>query len=102
MTGIPTAALETARNAGAHDDCIAFIEEYPESNAGTHIRSCYEYDDMESAAVTGGGFFKQLWNGGAKEAYGAADETNTLRLEHLFSEDAFTDLPNPYRPAPSR
>lgn len=71
------------KDAGAHEDCIAFVKEYPESNATAHVRSCYEYDQMESAGRTGGGFFGELWNEGATAAEKMADKENTRRLKRL-------------------
>lgn len=94
--------VEAMKDAGAHDDCIVFIEEYPESNAAAHVSEFYEYDSMNSAGRTGGGFFNELWSGGATNAYGMASEENTRRLENLFGMETFLDEHNPHRAAPPR
>lgn len=94
--------LETMKDEGAHEDCIAFIKEFPESNAAAHVYDFYEFDSMSSASQTGGGFFNELWKGGATDAYGLASEENTRRLENLFSKEKFAEEHNPHRPAPPR
>lgn len=100
--GIASDVLESAREHGAHEDCLTFIRENPESEAASHLMSEHEYDHVNRAGRTGGYFFQQLWEQGAKAAYGTASENNVDRLEATFGVRMFRNVNNPHRPPTPR
>lgn len=83
---IPRGHLEAARTAGAHDEFIAFVAEYPDSGAADTLDTAISLDALDEFQGLAGSFVGALWEHGVKKA-GNPDTTNQQRIEELFDRD---------------
>lgn len=85
VDGIDRGKLEAARTAGAHDEFIAFVAEYPESGVADTLKTAISMDALSDFQSFGGSFEGALWGHGAKKA-GNPDVENGKRIRELFPE----------------
>lgn len=86
MSEIKKGHLEAARSAGAHDEFIAFVAEYPESGVAGTLETAISLDALDEFEGFGGSFEVALWKHGVKKA-GNPDKKNQERIEALFDKD---------------
>lgn len=86
MAVIKQGHLEAARSAGAHDEFIAFVAEYPESGVAETLRTAISMDALDNFRGFAGSFEGSLWEHGVSKA-GNPDKKNARRIRELFDED---------------
>ena len=84
--GIDRGKLEAARAAGAHDEYIAFVAEYPESRVADTLKAAISMDALGDFQSFAGSFGGALWEHGAKKA-GNPDVENGERIRELFPKE---------------
>lgn len=84
--GISNGHLQAARTAGAHDEYIAFVAEYPESPTAESLRTAISMDALDHFEEFGSSFETALFTKGAKYASNA-DRENEQRMRELFDEE---------------
>lgn len=84
--GIAEGYLEAARSAGAHDEFIAFVAEYPQSGAAETLETAISLDVLDEFEGIAGSAVGSLWRDGAKSV-GNPDETFGERIMELFPEN---------------
>lgn len=90
QTGIARGKLEAARAAGAHDEFIAFVAEFPDSDVAGTLDLAISLDALDEFGGVAGSFETSLWNHGAKKA-GNPDEGNARRIRELFDRDRWPE-----------
>lgn len=87
MSGdLPDGHLEAARAAGAHDEFLAFVAEYPDSAAAGTLRTAISMDALDDFGAFAGSFVGALWRDGAPHASNP-DIKNGERIRELFERD---------------
>lgn len=84
--GIPHGMLEAARSAGAHDEFIAFVAEYPDSPVAETLETAISMDALDGFPAFAGSFAGSFWEYGAKGS-GNPDLENARRIRELFPVD---------------
>lgn len=82
--------LEAARSAGAHDEFITFVAEYPESGAAETLETGISLNALDNFEGLAGSFVGALWAHGAKKA-GNPDKENARRIRELFPENRWPE-----------
>ena len=82
--------LKAARSAGAHDEFIAFVAEYPDSGVAETLETAISMDALDQFQSFAGSFGGALWAHGAKKA-GNPDVENGKRIRELFSEERWPE-----------
>lgn len=82
--------LAAARSAGAHDEFIAFVAEYPGSAVADTLRTAISMDALDEFAGFAGSFGANLWEHGAKNA-GNPDVENGKRVRALFPKERWPE-----------
>lgn len=77
--------LEAARVAGAHDEFITFVAEYPESSIAETLETAISMDALDQFESFAGSYGASLWANGATA--GNPDTTNGKRIRKLFDKD---------------
>lgn len=83
--------LEAARSAGAHDEYIAFVAEYPESSIAEGLETAISLDALDEFKSVSGSFEWALWDRGASAASNA-DTGNAERMRQLFSAEQLPEV----------
>lgn len=83
--------LEAARSAGAHDDYIAFVAEYPESGMADSLKLAISMDALDEFKGFSGSFEWALWDRGASAASNP-DKKNAFRMRALFDDDKLPEV----------
>jgi len=78
--------LQAAQAAGAHDEFVAFVAEYPESKAADTLETAISLDALDEFESIAGSALGSLWRDGAP-AVGNPDEQFQERIMELFPED---------------
>jgi hypothetical protein len=86
MPEIKDGQLEAARSAGAHDEFIAFVAEYPDSGVAETLVTAISLDALDEFQGFAGSFGGALWEHGAKKA-GNPDIENGKRIRELFDRE---------------
>lgn len=81
---LPASYYHAARQNGAHEHFVQFVQAYPGSPTRDHLEWVVDADITEQGGEQGGSFLNALWNHGAGRAWGPADTSNETRLESLF------------------
>lgn len=82
--------LETARAAGAHDEFVAFVAEYPESGAAETLETAISMDALDEFTSLAGSWDGALWSDGVKQA-GNPDKANAKRVRELFPPERWPE-----------
>jgi hypothetical protein len=82
--------LAAARSAGAHDEFIAFVAEYPDSGAAETLETAISLDALDEFEGLAGSFVGTLWRDGAKKASNA-DLKNGRRIRELFDRERWPE-----------
>lgn len=83
--GLPDGYIAAARSAGAHDEYLAFVGEYPDSAIADGLRTAIELDALDEFKSVSGSFEWALWDRGASAASNA-DKQNEERMRALFDD----------------
>lgn len=86
MSEVPRGMLEAARAAGAHDEFIAFVAEYPESAVAETLETAIALDALDEFQSVSGSFDGALWEHGVQKA-GNPDKKNAERIRQLFDRE---------------
>lgn len=86
MTDRKQGVLDAARSAGAHDEFIAFVAEFPDSDAAETLETAISMNALDEFEGFAGSFVGALWTHGAKQA-GNPDKQNAERIRSLFPRD---------------
>lgn len=78
--------LEAARKAGAHDEFITFVSEYPDSDVAETLETAISLDALDQFQSVAGSFDGALFKGGAKVASNP-DTENAKKIRELFPEN---------------
>lgn len=89
--GISQGYLEAARSAGAHDEYIAFVAEYPESSIAEGLETAIALDALDEAKSFMGSFEYALFDRGASAAANA-DLKNAERMRQLFDDEQLPEV----------
>ena len=89
--GISRGHLEAARSAGAHDEYITFIAEYPESRLAESLETAIALDALDEFKGFAGSFEWALFNHGAKAASNP-DPEHAQMLRDLFDEEQLPEV----------
>lgn len=82
---IPDGYLRAAKAAGAHDEYIAFVAEYPHSPIADGLRRAISMDVLDNFDDFASSFEWALFDRGARAASNA-DVKNAERMRSLFDE----------------
>jgi len=82
--------LEAARSAGAHDEFIRFVAEYPDSPVAETLETAVSLDALDEFPGFAGSFAGALWERGVKKS-GNPDTENGRRIRELFPEDRWPE-----------
>ena len=82
--------LEAARSAGAHDEFIAFVSEYPDCPVAETLETAIALNALDEFPSFAGSFAGSLWEHGAKRS-GNPDVENGKRIRELFSEERWPE-----------
>lgn len=93
QNSVPRGKLEAARSAGAHDQFITFVAEYPDSRVADTLDLAISMDALDDFKGISGSFEWALWDRGAS-ACSNADPKHRKMLRELFDYD---DLPKMWR-----
>ena len=87
---VPEGYLRAAKQAGAHDEYIAFVAEYPESKMAAGLETAISMNTLDDAQGFMSSFEYSLFSGGV-ENVSNPDKTNTRLLRELFGDDRVPD-----------
>jgi hypothetical protein len=82
--------LEAARSAGAHDEFIRFVAEYPDSPVAETLETAASMDALDEFPGFAGSFAGALWKHGVKKS-GNPDTENGRRIRELFPEERWPE-----------
>lgn len=82
--------LEAARSAGAHDEFIAFVAEYPDSSVAETLETAISMDALDNFPGFAGSFGGSLWEHGVKKS-GNPDLENGERIRELFDRERWPE-----------
>lgn len=84
--GVSQGMLEAARSAGAHDEFIAFVAEFPESGPAETLETAIALDALDEFQSVSGSFDGALWDHGVQKC-GNPDKENAKRIRELFDRE---------------
>lgn len=83
--------LEAARSAGASDDYITFIAEYPESELAESLKTAIALDALDEFKGFSGSFEWALWDRGVSAASNP-DTRHAEMMRNLFDHDRLPEV----------